>query len=108
MKAWVVEFKGNRLEHFLAPEGLQLADRDFVIVQCERGEDMGRLRRLDADIGEKQLWLGRDGELRKIVRVAVDEDNNRYKSNRQLETDSFGDTRERIAAHDLDMKLVDI
>lgn len=108
MDAWVVEFKGNRLEHFLAPDGVELAERDFVIVQCERGEDMGRLRRLDRGLDEKQLWLGRDGELRKIVRVAVEEDCDRYKSNREMERDSFGDTRERINNHGLDMKLVDI
>jgi cell fate regulator YaaT (PSP1 superfamily) len=108
MDAWVVEFKGNRLEHFTAPAGLKLAERDFVIVQCERGEDMGRLRRLDWGLDEKQLWLGRDGELRKVVRLAVEEDNDRYKSNREMEADAFGGTRERILAHDLDMKLVDI
>lgn len=108
MDVWVVEFKGNRLEHFLPPDGLELKERDFVIVQCERGEDMGRLRRLDRDLDESQLWLGRDGELRRIVRVAAGQDYDRYKANREMETQSFGDTRERIANHGLDMKLVDI
>jgi len=108
MDVWVVEFKGNRLEHFRCPEGLELAERDFVIVQCERGEDMGRLRRLDRDITESQLRLGRDGELRKIVRKATDDDGPRYRSNREMEQQAFKDTRTRIEAHGLDMKLVDV
>jgi cell fate regulator YaaT (PSP1 superfamily) len=108
MDAWVVEFKGNRLEHHLPPDGLPLADRDFVIVQCERGEDMGRLRRLDKGLRADQVWLGRADEIHKILRKATEEDGNRFKANREMEHEAFKASRERIAQHNLEMKLVDV
>jgi hypothetical protein len=40
---WVVEFKGNRREHFSNPNSLEFKLGDFVIVQVERGEDIGRV-----------------------------------------------------------------
>jgi cell fate regulator YaaT (PSP1 superfamily) len=108
MDVWVVEFKGNRLEHYSAAAELGLAERDFVIVQCERGEDMGRLRRFDRELRQEQLWMGRDAELHKIVRKATESDGDRYKSNREMEQEAFRDTRTRIEQHRLDMKLVDV
>jgi len=108
MDAWVVEFKGNRLEHHANSAELTLAERDFVIVACERGLDMGRLRRLDTGLREEQLWLARDNELRKVVRIANESDSDRYKSNREMEQEAYRDTRRRIEEHSLEMKLVDV
>ena len=108
MDAWLIEFKGNRLEHYLNPDGLELAARDFVIVQCERGEDMGRLRRLDTGLREDQLRLGRDGEVHKVQRKATEADGDRYKSNREMEREAHKDACVRIATHGLEMKLVDV
>ena len=108
MDAWVVEFKGNRLEHHTAVPGLELAERDFVITTCERGNDMGRLRRLDAGLRDDQVQKGREDLLRAIQRKATEEDSDRYKSNREMEKEAFASTRERIAAFELEMKLVDV
>lgn len=108
MDAWVIEFKGSRLEHHTASSDLSLEERDFVILACERGEDMGRLRRLDKDLREDQLWLGRDHELRRIIRKASEPDGDRYKANREMEQEAYTSTRERIKEAKLEMKLVDV
>jgi len=108
MDAWVVEFKGNRLEHHTASAAHTLAERDFVITTCERGNDMGRLLRLDSGLREDQRQAGRDGVVHSIVRKASEEDNERYKSNRQMEQEAYTFTRGRIAEFGLDMKLVDV
>jgi cell fate regulator YaaT (PSP1 superfamily) len=108
MDAWVVEFKGNRLEHHSVSGNLELAERDFVITSCERGHDMGRLLRFDVGLREEQLCLGREGLERTILRKATEEDSDRYKSNREMERDAFLSTRERIAGLGLEMKLVDV
>ena len=108
MDAWVIEFKGSRLEHHTASSDLTLEERDFVILACERGEDMGRLRRLDKDLREDQLWLGRDHELRRIIRKASESDGDRYKANREMEQEAYTSTRERIKEAKLEMKLVDV
>ena len=73
MDAWVVEFKGHRLEHHVAPENLELSERDFVITTCERGNDMGRLLRLDRDLRDDQRLASRDGEQHSIIRKATEE-----------------------------------
>lgn len=108
MDAWVVEFKGNRLEHHTALAALALAERDFVITSCERGNDMGRLRRLDHNLREDQRQPGRDGVVHTVVRQATEEDNDRYKSNRQMEQEAYTFTRGRITEFGLEMKLVDV
>lgn len=108
MDAWVIEYKGSRLEHHTASSDLKLEERDFVILACERGEDMGRLRRLDKDLREDQLWLGRDHELRRILRKASEPDGDRYKANREMEQEAYMSTRERIKDAKLEMKLVDV
>lgn len=108
MDAWVVEFKGNRLEHHTASAGVEVAERDFVITTCERGNDMGRLRRLDVGLREDQVQKGREDVVRTIQRKATEEDSDRYKSNREMEKEAFTSTRERIAGFELEMKLVDV
>jgi len=108
MDAWVVEFKGNRLEHHSAPDQLELEERDFVITSCERGNDMARLRRLDKDLRPDQLWMGREEQMRSVVRKANEADSDRYKSNREMEREAYTSTQDRIKHFDLDMKLVDV
>jgi cell fate regulator YaaT (PSP1 superfamily) len=108
MDAWIVEFKGNRLQHYSAPAELTLAERDFVIVSCERGEDMGRVRRFDTDLRQDQLHLGRDAELHVIRRKATEADGDRYKSNREMEREAFRSAIDRVAYFNLEMKLVDV
>lgn len=108
MDAWVVEFKGNRLEHHTASAALELAERDFVITSCERGNDMGRLLRLDHNLRDDLRQASRDGLVHTVVRKATEEDNDRYKSNRTMEQEAYSFTRGRIKEFGLDMKLVDV
>jgi cell fate regulator YaaT (PSP1 superfamily) len=108
MDEWVVEFKGHRLEHHVVQETLELSERDFVITTCERGNDMGRLLRLDRNLRDDQRLTSRDGEQHRIVRKATEEDGERYKSNREMEREAFTFTRGRIQEFGLEMKLVDV
>jgi len=101
---WVVEFKGNRREHFSNPDGLEFKLGDFVIVQVERGEDIGRVKRR-ADFKEISS-LGE--KVYPILRVANKDDFDRMMVNRRMEQESHKTCQTLIEKHGLKMKLADV
>ncbi|NLI15928.1 MAG: hypothetical protein GX409_06565 [candidate division Zixibacteria bacterium] len=100
---YIVEFKGNRRQAYSAPDDLSVEVGKYVIVQAERGEDMGKVTRkaVPADIQEGV-------EIQKIIRLAAPNDLERLKFNRQKEEESFNECLKFIEKHQLKMKLVDV
>ncbi len=100
---YIIEFKGNRRQAYIAPEDLRVEIGKYVIVQAERGEDMGVVTRkaLPADLQEGV-------EVQKIIRLAAPNDLERLKFNRQKEQESFQECLKFIEKHQLKMKLVDV
>jgi cell fate regulator YaaT (PSP1 superfamily) len=100
---YIIEFKGNRRQAYLAPDDQVIQIGKYVIVQAERGEDMGVVKRkaLPADIQEGM-------ELLKIIRPAAPNDIERLKFNRQKENESHQECLKFIEKHGLKMKLVDV
>lgn len=100
---YIVEFKGNRRHVYDAADDFMLAPGQYVIVQAERGEDMGIVRR-NAAQGD---W-DEGKELQHVTRLATDNDIERLRFNRQKESESKGECLRFIAKHNLKMKLVDV
>jgi cell fate regulator YaaT (PSP1 superfamily) len=100
---YIVEFKGNRRQAYSAPDDLSVEVGKYVIVQAERGEDMGKVTRkaVPADIQEGV-------EIQRIIRLAAPNDLERLKFNRQKEEESFNECLKFIEKHQLKMKLVDV
>ena len=40
-----IEFKGSRKDYYLNPDNLSMKPSDYVIVQADRGEHIGRINR---------------------------------------------------------------
>lgn len=97
-------FKGERKDVFLNPPGMPLNIGEHVIVQVERGEDMGRVLQKGALAEGK----GRSRHLKQVVRKATEEDMTRLRDNEKLEEDAFRICQERIAAREVKMRLVDV
>jgi cell fate regulator YaaT (PSP1 superfamily) len=97
-------FKGERKDVFLNPSPIPLTIGDHVVVQVERGEDMGKVLQM----GELAQGKGRSRHLRQVIRKATDEDIARLHDNEKLEEDAFRICVERIAARELRMRLVDV
>jgi len=99
-----VEFKGSRSEYFYNSYHHTLKLSEYVIVQAEQGEDMGRLtKRIDAD-----LQSDTKSKPRSILRKASAEDLTRF---RRLKDDEALYQKEvvgLIGKHDLEMKVVDV
>ena len=45
IKVYEVEFKGSRKDYFLCPDRIPVKPMDFLIVQADRGEHIGRFIR---------------------------------------------------------------
>ena len=100
-----VEFKGERTAYFLNSKNLPVGVGDYVVVQVERGRDMGMVVRC----GES---LNSIAELRpitqEILRKANDEDVKKHEENKKKEEEARKVCEEKIVSRDLKMKLVDV
>ncbi|MFH2037752.1 MAG: regulatory iron-sulfur-containing complex subunit RicT [Candidatus Zixiibacteriota bacterium] len=100
---FLVEFKGNRRELFYNKFYHSLKLDEYVIVQAERGEDAGILRR---KISEEIKLAGESP--RSILRPASDVDKADIEENNSEEEKAWIKAEELIHQHHLEMKLVDI
>jgi cell fate regulator YaaT (PSP1 superfamily) len=99
-----VLFKGEVRELFENPGPVILRSGDYVVVQADKGEDMGR-------VITKGEWVSKKAErppVRQVVRKANRTDLDRREANSAKEIDAFRVCRERIAERELKMKLVDV
>ncbi len=98
-----VKFKEQRKGYYQNPEQYPFRVNDFVIVEAEKGEDLGVVKL----VGLPENHTLPDNEpLRRVLRKATDADLVRSQSNRMLEKKAFEACRQKIVTHCLDMKLV--
>jgi len=87
--------------HLYDPAGLALKPGDWVVVEVDKGEGLGRvLRVLEAEVQKGTA------PLRKVIRKATLEDLNRQERLRSQEAECFRICRDMIAARRLPMRLV--
>ncbi|MCX6828702.1 MAG: regulatory iron-sulfur-containing complex subunit RicT [candidate division Zixibacteria bacterium] len=101
---YVLDFKGNRKDYYFNTFYHSLRLRDYVIVQSERGEDMGLLNKKVM----KELDFSDTEKPCSILRPASEEDRRNLIKNRVDEQASWNKVMELIDKHKLEMKLVDI
>ncbi len=109
-----VRFKGNRKAFFTWDSGSALAPGDPVVVQIERGQDLGHVSAV-GEIAARKCGVGCDGcELGaqndltgRIVRAASREDAHLGGELRKAEEDVRRKVMERVKAHELTMKVSD-
>jgi len=97
-------FKGERKEIYSNPQQFPLKIGDYVIVEADKGEDLGVVNQLGPILSIKK----KDVELKNILRKPDKDDIRKYHENRQKERAAFGVCKEKIEKHELIMKLVDV
>jgi len=110
-----VRFKGNRKEYFAWPSAEPLHLDDPVIVEVERGQDLGRvsalgepaLKKCARGCGGCALNEAADKVERKVLRRARGEEIRAALKQRQDEDDVRRQVRERVREHQLPMKVSD-
>ncbi len=99
-----VVFKGERRAIYRNRNEIDINEGDAVVVEAERGEDLGRVSLVGALV---KLKRGK-GDAKGIVRMAIDKDMNQHNANLAKENDAYKVCREKIKHYNLDMKLVDV
>jgi cell fate regulator YaaT (PSP1 superfamily) len=97
-----IAFKAGRIGIYTNPTGNFIGQGSFVMVEGDRGVDLGRVLRRgaagDYDINE---------ELKPVTRPAKSADLRRLEENRKLEEKAIRSCKEKIAWYGLIMNLVD-
>ena len=99
-----VSFKGNKKVLFFNPKEIKVKPGDYVIVEAEKGIDLGMVNKLGRLVALSEM----KGEPKNLIRKAVDEDLDKLNENREKEAQAFLVAREKIKFHNLNMKLVDV
>jgi cell fate regulator YaaT (PSP1 superfamily) len=99
-----IAFKGGRKAFYANPQEFPFVVGDLVVVQVEKGEDLGRVVNMGSLVDKR----AGDQELLQSIRKPSRIDLERMEENLQLERDAFFDCRKRIEEHGLEMKLVDV
>jgi cell fate regulator YaaT (PSP1 superfamily) len=106
-----VAFKGNRKEFFLWDADESPSLKAPVIVDADRGEDLGYVHALD-DLAEKRSagaahGLGEAAPSKKVRRVASEDEVRRFTEVRAQDEDARRKAMERVKANNLVMKISD-
>ena len=99
-----VRFKSVGKIYYFSPGGLVIPEKSFVIVETARGVECGEVVMSNREVSENEIV----SPLKTVIRAATEKDLRTVEQNRQKEADAFRICQEKIDAHKLDMKLVDV
>ena len=99
-----VRFKKAGKVYYFDPDGIWPRPGDNVIVETARGVEIGEVVTGSRSVSDAQI----QAPLKKVIRVANEEDMGRARENERKEREAFTICQERIAKHKLDMKLVSV
>jgi len=106
-----IAFKGNRKEFFLWDGEEPLRAKASVIVEADRGEDLGKVHAVGEHAEHRctgcSHGLGAEKPQRKVLRTASSEDERRHAELRAQDEDARRKSAERVRAHNLQMKVSD-
>jgi cell fate regulator YaaT (PSP1 superfamily) len=99
-----VRFKKAGKIYYFDPDGHPVQPDQFVIVETSRGIEFGKVVIPLKEVEEHDVVL----PLKKVLRMATEEDKEQVKKNRDLAQKAYEICLEKIAEHGLEMKLVDV
>ena len=99
-----VKFKTSGRVYYFDPLDLQVHADDGVIVETARGMEYGEVQGEPKEVDESEIVA----PLKPVVRIATDEDKRLRAQYAAKESEAYQICLEKIAAHGLEMKLVDV
>ena len=99
-----VRFRNRGKSYYFDPGELAVNTGDSLVVETSKGLELGECVEGCHEVPEEGVVQ----PLRSVVRLATEEDLRIAESNRRKEKSAFTLCEERIKAHGLDMKLVDV
>jgi len=98
-----VRFKPAGKIYYFDPGHLRIERKDQVIVETARGIEYGEVVVGHKEVTEDDVVL----PLKQVIRLAVEKDATVVEDNKRRATDAMHVFKEKVATHDLEMKLVD-
>ena len=99
-----VRFRNRGKSYYFDPGELSVNTGDNLVVETSKGLELGECVEGCHEVPEEGVVQ----PLKSVVRIATEEDLRIAESNRRKEKSAFTLCEERIKAHGLDMKLVDV
>ncbi len=99
-----VKFKEAGKVYYFGPGEARPEQGDHVIVETARGLEFGTVTRGETEVPEKDIVA----PLKNIIRIATEEDEERHRKNLARRDDAMRLCQEKIDAHQLEMKLIDV
>ncbi len=99
-----VRFEKAGKVYYFDPSGLWPKPGEHVVVETSRGIEYGETVTGPREVDDAQIVA----PLKKVVRIATEEDTRRAQQNAQHEIEAFKICQDRVKKHKLDMKLVSV
>ena len=99
-----VRFKSAGKVYYFSPGEIKAENGDMVIVETARGVECGEVVMANRQVEDNEITV----PLKSIIRVATPQDLKIIEQNKAKEENAFKICQEKILAHKLDMKLVDV
>ena len=98
-----VRFRNVGKVYYFDPCEFTIHYHDHVIVETARGIEYGTVVITPTEVPEEKIT----GPLKKVLRMATEEDDIREKENREHEKEAYRICKQKIAERGLDMKLIE-
>lgn len=99
-----VRFKRAGKIYYFDPDNNEIPRGTAVIVETARGVEYGNVEMSNREIKDEEVIQ----PIKKIMRIATEEDSQQDKINKAREKEAFTICTEKIKKHNLDMKLIDV
>ena len=99
-----IRFRSAGKVYYFDPRGQKLKKGEFAIVETARGPEFGEVNLENTMVNVSETVT----PLRPIIRIATPADVEHNEENRQKEKDALVICQQKIEAHKLDMKLIDV
>lgn len=99
-----VRFKTGGKVYYFAPNGVVAQKNDNIIVETARGLEFGTVQTPNTNVKLREVVM----PLKNALRIATDDDIKKHEENQNKVIEAMRICNEKIAAHNLDMKLVDV
>lgn len=97
-----VQFKQVGKKYFFAPNGFELKQGDYVLVETIRGMEFGMVVIGPKWVDEEDVFL----PLKPVMRIATDEDIEKHQKNKTDEVEALASCEQLIVKNKLDMQLL--
>ena len=97
-----VNFRRQGKIYYFDPNGLDIRRGDHIIVETAQGPEYASVVMPPHDVEDEKITA----ELKPVIRIATEDDDDQIALNQKNEVDAIRICKQKVAAHELEMKLI--